>query len=316
MMKITVLDRNAIGADTPLEGLKRFGDVEIYNSTSSLELHSRIKSTEILILNKVKISRADLEICDKLKLICIFATGYDNVDVRAAKERGVAVCNVPGYSTDSVALFTVANVLALCTHLREYNNFVVSGEYSSSGLPNRLVPVYHEIAGKTWGIIGLGNIGKAVARVAQALGARVIANKRNTIPEYECVDIDILCRESDIITVHCPLNDESRNLISRERIGMMKENVIIVNEARGAVVDEYAVTEAIKNKKIGAYGSDVYTSEPFDSDHPFYEIKDNCNVLFTPHAAWGSYEARVRCINIICRNIESFLGGGKENRVN
>ena len=314
-MKIVVLDRNSIGLDTPLEGLSAFGEITVYDKTDSSEIFSRVREAECIILNKVKISEEVLSSAEHLKLICIFATGYDYVDIDAARRHGVGVCNVPGYSTDSVALFTVANVLALYTHLRDYNSYVVSGEYSASGIPNKLVPVYHEINGKTWGIIGLGNIGKAVARVAEAFGARVIANKRTPIKEYECVDIDTLCRESDIITIHCPLNDESRNLIDKHRISLMKKNVVIVNEARGAVVNENDITDAIKNGMIGAFGSDVYSREPFTTDHPFYEIKDFCNVLFTPHAAWGSYESRKRCIGIICDNISSYLSGGRNNRV-
>ena len=165
------------------------------------------------------------------------------------------------------------------------------------------------------GIIGLGNIGKAVAKAAEALGARVIANKRTPEAGYECVDIDTLCRESDIITIHCPLNDQSRGLINKERIALMKRDVVIVNEARGAVVDESDVAEAIKKGMIGAFGSDVYSAEPFGADHPFYEIKDYSNVLFTPHAAWGAYESRVRCISIICDNIAAYLRGERRNRV-
>ena len=314
-MKIVVLDRYSLGEDTPLGGLDKFGEVVIYDKTSPEQVIERLQNADVVILNKVKITREIIESSKNLKLVCVFATGYDNIDVVAAKENDVAVCNVPGYSTDSVALFTVANVLALYTHLREYNDFVTSGEYTRSGVPNRLIPVYHDIKGKTWGIIGLGNIGIAVAEVAKALGARVIANKRNPIDGWECVDIDTLCRESDIITIHCPLNDQSKNLVNAERLALMKKEVVIVNEARGAVVSEKDIANAIKNRTIGAFGSDVYSVEPFATDHPFYEIKDYCNVLFTPHAAWGSYESRVRCISIICDNIASFVFGDKLNRV-
>ena len=314
-MKIVVLDKNSIGEDTPLDGLSKIGKVDIYNATAPHEISERISDADVIVLNKVKVTKEVIDSASCLKLICVFATGYDNIDVAAARARGVGVCNVPGYSTDSVALFTVANVLALYTHLREYNGYVVSGEYSSSGIPNKLTPVYHEISGKTWGIIGLGNIGRAVAKVAEALGARVIANKRTPTNDYECVDIDTLCRESDIITIHCPLNDESREIINKDRIALMKRDVVIVNEARGAVVNEYDIAQAIKKGMIGAFGSDVYSSEPFTTDHPFYEIKGFCNVLFTPHAAWGSYEARTRCINIICDNILSYISGEKKNRV-
>lgn len=314
-MKITVLDRNSIGADTPLEGLYQLGEIEVYDSTYGDDIYERVADADVLILNKVKITERVLDAAKRLKLICIFATGHDNIDIDAAKQRNIAVCNVPGYSTDSVALFTVATVLSLITHLREYNDYVRMGNYTESGLPNILVPVYHEIKGKTWGIVGLGNIGRAVAEVARAFGARVIANKRTPVSDYECVDIDTLCKNSDIITIHCPLNDESRDLINRERIALMKKNVIIVNEARGAVVNDNDIADAVKNGKIAAFGSDVYTTEPFNCDHPFYEIKDFDNVLFTPHAAWGSYEARERCINIICDNIKSFISGGSKNRV-
>ena len=314
-MKITVLDRNSIGTDTPLEGLYQLGEIEVYDSTDGDDVYERVADADVLILNKVKITERVLDAAKKLKLICIFATGYDNIDIKAAKERNIAVCNVPGYSTDSVALFTVATVLSLITHLREYNDYVRSGDYTESGLPNRLVPVYHEIKGKTWGIVGLGNIGRAVAEVARAFGARVIANKRTPVSDYECVDIDTLCKNSDIITIHCPLNDESRDLINKERIALMKSSVIIVNEARGAVVNDNDIADAVKNGKIAAFGSDVYTTEPFNRDHPFYDIKDFDNVLFTPHAAWGSYEARERCINIICDNIKSFISGERKNRV-
>lgn len=314
-MKIVLLDRESIGLDTPLDGLCKICNTVIYDQTAPDEIIGRISDADIVVMNKVKMTKEIIRSAPLLKLICIFATGYDNIDVKTCRELGIGVCNVPGYSTDSVALFTLANVLALYTHLTEYNGYVRSGEYSASGAPNKLTPIYHEIRGKTWGIIGLGNIGTAVADVARALGANVIVNKRTPVDGYRCVDIDTLCRESDIITIHCPLNEESKNLINMDRIHLMKKGVTIVNEARGAVVNESDIAFAVKNKMIGAFGSDVYTSEPFTTDHPFYEIKDFCNVLFTPHAAWGAYESRSRCISIICDNIKSFLSGGKMNRV-
>ena len=314
-MKIVVLDKNSLGQDTPLSGLTAFGEVKIYDGTSETEIDDRIVDADVIVLNKVKITERVLSAAKNLKLICIFATGYDNVDIIAARKYGVAICNVPGYSTDSVALFTLANVLSLYTHLREYNDYVVSGAYSTSGVPNRLTPVYHEIRGKTWGIIGLGNIGRAVAEVAKALGARVLANKRTPVDDYECVDIDTICKESDIITIHCPLNDQTRNIIDEEKIALMKKDVIIVNEARGAVVNEFDIAEAIKKGTIGAFGSDVYSIEPFATNHPFFEIKDYNNVLLTPHAAWGAYESRKRCIDMICENIASYIAGERRNRV-
>lgn len=314
-MKIVILDKIALGLDTPLCCLDRFGEVISYDSSTPEEAILRSRDADVIILNKVKINGELMATSKNLKLICVFATGYDNVDISAARKLGIGVCNVPGYSTDSVTLFTVSTVLALSSHLLEYNRFVRSGEYSASGIPNRLTPVYHELTGKTWGIIGYGNIGRAVGRVAEALGARVIVNKRTPVEYANCVDIDTLCRESDIITVHCPLNEESGGLINSERINIMKPDVILVNEARGSVLDEKAVANAVENGKIGAFGCDVYSTEPFTEEHPYYKIKDRDNVILTPHAAWGSYEARVRCIGIISDNIDAFINKKTLNRV-
>ncbi len=314
-MLINVLDRASMGFDLSFDALKNFGDVTVYDATSTEELAERSINADVLILNKIKITREVIENSQQLKLICVFATGYDNIDITAAKEKGIAVCNVPAYSTDSVTLFTVANVLALFSHLTEYRKHVASGRYTQEGKANALTPVYHEMRGKIWGIIGFGNIGRAVAKVAEALGAKVIVNKRNPVGDYECVDIDTLCARSDIITVHCPLNDSTRGLINEERLAKMKTDVVLVNEARGAVLDEAAVAKAVKEGKIGAFGCDVYSSEPFDKKHPYTEIADFDNVCLTPHSAWGAYEARVRCLNVICSNIESFIDGKTLNRV-
>ncbi len=314
-MKIKILDRKAMGYDTPLELLSHLGEISIYENTSKEELLERCVDAEVLILNKVKIDREIIEKAKALKLICVFATGYDNIDLDAAKSHGVAVCNVPGYSTESVTLYTVATVTALATKLYEYREYVASGEYSKSDSANKLTPVYHEIAGKTWGIIGYGNIGKAVARVAEALGAKVLINKRTPSGNENEVDIDTLCKASDIITVHCPLNDETRGLINEEKLSLMKKDVILVNEARGAVFCEADVAKFIKEGRIAAFGCDVYSGEPFRNDHPYYDIRNLSNVILTPHAAWASYEARERCVKTISKNIEAFVKGEKNNRI-
>ncbi len=314
-MKIVVLDRASLGDDTPFSPLNKFGEVLFYDSSTASEAILRSKDADVIIINKIKITRELMERAESLKLVCVFATGYDNIDVSAAAELGIGVCNVPGYSTDSVTLFTVSTALALCSRLFEYNAFVRSGDYTRSGMPNRLTPVYHDLTGKTWGIVGFGNIGRAVGRVAEALGARVIVNKRTAVEDATCVDIDTLCRESDIISLHCPLNNESRGLIDERRISLMKTGVILVNEARGAVLDEEAVARAVEEGRIGGFGCDVYSVEPFGVDHPYDRIKNLSNVLLTPHAAWGSYEARERCINIIAENIDAFRSGNILNRV-
>ena len=315
-MRITILDKASLGLDTPLESLEALGELIAYDATPSELVADRAAKSDVIIINKVKITREVLFAAkDRLRLVCVFATGYDNVDVEAAKEYGVAVCNVPGYSTESVALYTVATVLSLFTHLTEYRRYVTDGSYTQSGVPNKLTPVYHEMGGKTWGIIGLGNIGRAVARVAKALGAEVIAYKRTPVEDVECVGLDELCRRSDVISVHCPLTDDTRGMINKERISLMKDGVVLVNEARGAVLNEKDVADAVLSGKIGGFGCDVYSKEPFDQTHPYNKIMALDNVILTPHAAWGSYESRKRCTEIIAQNITAFYDNKFLNRV-
>lgn len=314
-MKIVILDRESIGFDTPLSVLNALGEVTSYDITQPHQVFERIAKSDVVILNKVKITEEIIQKSKNLKLICVFATGFDNIDVAAARANGVSVCNVPAYSTDSVTAWTVSTVLALSTRLREYNDYVSSGEYTASGKPNLLTPVFHDISGKVWGIIGCGDIGSSVARVATALGARVVTYQRHPHPIYDTIPLDELCSISDIITVHCPLNAETKAIINSERLQHMKKSVILVNAARGAVLDESAVAKAVKDANVGFFGCDVYSVEPFTSEHPYYELKDASNVILTPHCAWGSFEAREKCINIIADNIASFADGKIKNRV-
>ena len=314
-MKITVLDKITMGEDIPIHLLSEFGELVEYKNTAADEVAAHIDDADVIVLNKVKITREVIVACKNLKLICVFATGYDNVDISAARDKNVAVCNVPGYSTDSVALFTVATVLSLVSHLGEYNDFVRTGGYSASSSANKIVPVFHDLRDKTWGVVGGGNIGSAVVKVAEAFGAKVIVNKRTPSDAFTCVDIDTLCKESDIITLHCPLNDSTRELINKERIQLMKKGVILVNEARGAVLNETDVADAVVDGKIAGFGCDVYSKEPFPMEHPYSKIMNMPNVILTPHCAWASYEARARCVKIISENISSYLKGEKLNRV-
>lgn len=314
-MKLAFLDAATVGADLDLSLFAKYGEFTAYSTTDAEDFESRTHDCDVLILNKMKLGAHNLPACKKLKLICVTATGYDNIDLDYCREHNIAVCNVVGYSTQNVAQITVAMALSLISHLNEYHTAVSSGTYSRGKTANILTPVYHEIYGKTWGIVGYGNIGRQVGRVAEALGCRVIVYKRNPVDDAECVDIDTLCRESDIISVHTPLNDESRGLISRKRIALMKKDAIVINVARGAVVDEQALTDAITENRLGGLGVDVYTKEPMPQDHPYMSVADRDNVIFTPHMAWGSYEARVRCCEEICLNIEAFLRDDKRCRV-
>ncbi len=314
-MKLTFLDAGTLGNDLSTAGFSKFGEVTVYAATAPEEVTAHVAGAEVLIVNKVRLNESNLANCKALRLICLTATGFDNVDLDYCRRRGIAVCNVVGYSTESVAQLTVSMALSLMTRLSDYVEYVRSGRYSESGVANCLTPVYHEIAGKTWGIVGFGNIGRRVGIVAQALGCRVLVNKRTPIAGWECADLERLCRESDILSIHMPLNDSTRGLLDREHIALLKPSAIVINVARGAVTDETALAEAVKEGKLGGLGIDVYSSEPLPKTHPFWEIRNHPNVALTPHMAWGGYETRLRLLDEIAANIEAFLSGEKRNRV-
>ena len=314
-MKITVLDSKTLGSDLDLSSLSRFGEVEIFDTCNDENIKERIKDTDVIINNKLKLTEKELCEAKNLKLICLAATGYDPVDVSYCRKRNIGVCNVVGYSANSVSQLTVAMALSLICHLSEYSEYTRSGKYTESKTANHVSPVFNEISGMNWVIIGLGNIGKKVAAAAEGLGCRVLGYKRSPDEKYNLTDLDTILKESDIISLHLPLTDETRNLINREKIALMKENAILVNVARGAVCDEKAVAEAITDKKIAGIGIDVFSEEPFSENHPFFNIRHLPNVIFTPHMSWGAYESRNRCIEEIILNIKAFYGGEIRNRV-
>ena len=314
-MKIVVLDRLTLGDDLDISAAKAFGEMICCDKTDPDEVESHIGDADVVFVNKVKLNRDNLKNADNLKVICEAATGYDNIDTAFCREKGIAVCNVPGYSVYSVAQVTVSMVLSLANHLTEYTGFTKDGTYSDGASANILKPVYNELYGKTWGIIGYGGIGSRVGEIAKALGCDVIAFKRTPVEGALCVDIDTLIEKSDIITVHIPLSDATRCLINKERIVKMKKNVIFVNTARGAVTDEEAICEAVRNGSIAAFGTDVYSAEPFKKDSPFYAIRELPNVCLTPHMAWGAKEARERCFSEMLKNMQAFFNGETRNRV-
>lgn len=314
-MKIVVLDAATLGSDVNLSPLEQQGDLTVYDNTAPEAIARRIADMDVIVSNKIKLNEAVLKDAKNLKLICLAATGYDCVDIAYCAARGIGVCNVPGYSTHSVAQLTVAMVLELANHLSIYREFVHSGAYSRSGVANSLTPVWHELYGKTWGIVGGGNIGRQVAKIAEAFGCRVIMNRRKADADYETADLDTLCAASDIISLHVPLTEETRGMIGAKQIGLMKKGVILVNVARGAVTDEGALAEAVKEGKIGGLGVDVYSTEPFGEDHPFASIVDLPNVCLTPHTAWGAIETRNRCMEMVADNISAFRCGQRKNRV-
>lgn len=314
-MKIAVLDASTLGDDLDLSVLDSFGEVTAFDTTDACDVEKNISDADAIVINKVKVNSENLRNAKNLKIILEMATGYDNIDLEYCKNAGIAVCNVVGYSTMSVSQITVCMALSLISNLRSFQNKCISGEYSNGGVANILKPTYHDISGKVWGIVGYGNIGKQVANVARALGCEVIAYKRTYTDDVECVDIDTLCRRADIISVHTPLNDGTRGLISRERISEMKKNAIVINVARGAVCEEEALADAVLSGSIGGLGVDVYAQEPYPVSHPYSRIADRDNVILTPHMAWGSYESRARCLREAVENLSSFLRGEERNRL-
>ena len=314
-MKIVILDAKTLGDDMEFSQFEKLGEVVVYQTTSETQLEERISDAEVIIVNKIKLNETNLECAKKLKLICVTATGYDNIDINYCWRKEIGVCNVRGYSTDSVAQLTLSMALSLMTHLDEFDGYVKSGKYTAGGVQNHLKPYFNEIAGKTWGIVGLGNIGGKVARIAHVLGCDIIVTTHHKIEGYNCVRLDELCREADIISVHVPLTAETKGMIDKKHIDMMKDGVVFINVSRGAVADEEALTAAFENGKIGGLGIDVYSAEPMTKDSPYNRILDKNNVIFTPHMAWGAYEARRRCMDEILKNIETLFMGGKRNRV-
>ena len=314
-MKISVLDIATLGDDLNFDKIHSLGDVKVYDITKQEDVIERIKDEEVLILNKVKLTKENLTYAKNLKLICITATGFDNVDLDYCREHNIGVCNVRGYSTDSVVQLTVAMAFSLATNLLAFDSYVKSGKYTDSGIFNCVKPVFREMSALTWGVVGLGTIGGKVADIAKTMGCRVLAYKRTPVDKYPCVDIDTLCRESDIISVHTPLSDETYHLINEKRLSMMKDGAVLVNVARGAVVDEEAVCRAVENGKLGGLGVDVYSSEPMQKDSPYQRILNCDNVIFTPHMAWGSIDARQRCMDEVAKNIESYIEGGMRSRL-
>ncbi len=314
-MIITLLDKDTLGQGLDFSLLERFGNVECYSTTPPDKVEERIWESDVLIVNKVKLGSHNLENAKNLKLICVFATGYDNIELDYCKKRGIAVCNVKGYSTNSVAQLTIAMALQLVNRMEEFIEYVVDGSYSRSGLQNYLEPQYHELCGKTWGVIGYGNIGARVAKIADAFGCNVLINKRTEVEDYPCVSVEEICEKADIISIHTPLTEHTRGIIGEKEIRLMKKSAVLINVARGAVTDEAAVAKAIREKRLGGFGADVYATEPFPENHPFTEIMEMKNVCLTPHMGWAAIEARIRCLDEIIKNIDAFLKGEIRNRV-
>lgn len=317
-MKVVYLDRNSLGFDIDTSIFKRFGEFEEHDACPMEEAKTYIKDADVIIFNKAKMNEEMLKDAPNVKLLCVTATGYDNIDVEYAKSRGIAVCNVKGYSTPAVVQHTFALALYVLEKIAYYDDYVKSGKYcESSGFCN-FDERYLELDNKTWGIIGLGNIGKGVAKAAEAFGCKVIyysASGNDCSDEYERVDFDTLLSQSDIVSIHCPLSDKTRGIMNMDAFKKMKKSAILVNVARGPIVNEADLYEALENEIIAGAGLDVLSVEPMQKDNPLLKFKDSRRLLITPHMAWASVESRTRCANEVCMNIESYINGEIRNRV-
>ena len=314
-MKIVVLEAASIGKDISWKPLERFGEVVLHGSLLQENVKDAVKDADIIVPNKLIIDKSVLE-GSSVKMVCEAATGYNNVDIDYCKNAGIRVTNVSGYSTESVAQHTVALLLSVYEHLDYYCSYVESGEYTRSKKFSHVDCQFHEIAGKTWGIAGLGAIGRQTAKLAQAFGADVIyysasGNAYDVL--YQRVDFDELLEKSDIISVHCPLNEKTQGLFRADAFKKMKNTAVLINVARGPVVDNEALAEALKKEEIAAAGLDVFEEEPLSFANPLNEIKDRDRLIMTPHIGWGTIEARTRLLCELEKNIQSFLDGEKRN---
>ena len=309
-MKIVCLDAATLGSDVNLDVFGQFGEFVSFETTAAAERIERLKGADVVITNKVVIDKETMD-ASNLKLICISATGMNNVDLAYAAAKGIAVKNVAGYSTASVVQHTFACLFALTNRIKFYDNYAQSGEWAKSEIFTNLDRSIGEIASKSFGVIGLGEIGRGVAAVARAFGANVSyystsgANKNS---EFKQKSLDELLGVCDIVSIHAPLNEKTRNLISERELNLMKEGAILMNFGRGGIVDESAVARAIDGRNL-RFASDVLETEPMRADHLLLNIKNKENLILTPHVAWGSLEARKRLISLIVKNIEEFIKG-------
>lgn len=319
-VKIVILERNSVGVDTPVDCFEELGEVTCYpNTTTAEEVRERTKDADIIVANKARLNEESLRESPNVKLICKFATGFDNCDLAYCNSRGIKVANVADYCTDMVAQHTFTLMLTLLQKLPHYDEYVKSGAYAAQDRFSNFDEPFTELAGKTWGIVGMGHIGKKVAQIATAFGCRVIFHSvtgKSTVTEYEQVDKDTLLRESDFLSLHCPLSDLTRDFIDKEALRKMKKTAVLVNVARGPVVNNTDLYDALMNGEIMAAGLDVLEKEPLQLSNPLSKIKDSNRLIITPHLAWASVEARFRCVNEAYLNAKAFLNGEPRNIVN
>ena len=309
-MKIVFLDAKTIGDDIDLSGFDRLGEVVKYPFSTSEEARERTKDADVVVLNKVEINEASIGDAQNLKLVCVTATGTNNLDKEYLAKKNIAWRNVAGYSTETVAQHTFAMLFYLLEKLRYYDDYVKTEKYVGDTTFTHFANVFHELCGMTWGIIGLGNIGQKVADIAKAFGCRVIyysTSGRNNKEGYERVDFETLLKESDVVSVHAPLDENTKGLMDEKAFSKMKESAIFLNVGRGPIVVEKDLANALKSGQIAGAGIDVLSVEPMTKDNPLREIKGSNRLIITPHIGWASIEARTRLMKTIEKQIAEFF---------
>ena len=314
-MKIVILDADTVTTgDLSLECFEKYGDVTVYGLTDKSLVKERIKDADMVFTNKNVLNEDNMKDAKNLRYIGLFATGYNNIDVEYAKKRGITVCNAPGYSTEAVAQHTFAFILALLNKVGEYNATVSEGDWVKSRTFSYFPLPISELFGKTLGIVGYGAIGKQVANIAKAFNMNVIVFNRSKIKDDTVLQVsrDELFEKADIVTLHCPLNKDSENMMNDDAFNKMKDGAFFINTARGGLVDEAALRRALVSGKLQGAGVDVLRSEPMDENCPLYNAP---NCLITPHIAWAGIETRRRLLTVVTKNIEAFLNGTPQNTV-
>ncbi len=318
-MKIVVLDGKALAADDlNYDAFGQFGELRVYENTAREDVIWRIGDSEVVITNKVLITKDVMDACPSIKLIIVMATGYNTIDLEAATAHGITVTNIPSYSTNAVAQYVFACILSYCNRISEHNASVQAGDWIKSDTFSYHIAPLCELAGKTLGIVGFGAIGKAVSRIAKAFEMNVLVYSRTIYPQFESanlkfVDLLTLLKNSDFVSLHCPLTAATQNLIGAEQLSLMKPTAMLINSARGPVVNEQALADALKNGVIAAAALDVLCHEPMQQSCP---LKNAPNCVITPHIAWAPLETRQRLMDIAIKNLTTFLDGVPQNVVN
>lgn len=317
-MKIVILEAKSLGDDISFAAFEQFGKAEVYPQTSKEQMAERIQDAQVIIVNKLPVCEETLKTAASVELVCVTATGVNNLDGEYLKKRKIAAYNVAGYSTEAVAQHTFALLFYLLEKLRFYDEFVKSGEYADCGMFSYYGEKFTELSGKTWGILGMGAIGRKVAQIAEAFGCRVICcsasgNRYDTA--YEQVDFSTLLEQSDILSIHAPLNVHTNNLMNRAAFEKMKKTAILLNLARGPIVNETDLAKALNTGMIAGAGLDVLSTEPISRDNPLQNIQDSRKLLITPHIAWAATESRKRCVEETVKNIKRYLQNSSQNKV-